>query len=276
MIVIPFSRSRSRESITRSTTAAWALKMPLCRSIASTRVVFPWSTWAMIATLRMSAVLGFMGGALREGAREELPDRFSAVLFEEAGSRPGEAGVADADRLPAFRFDPPVVLPGEPGVLPLVEDEDRFVAQLGELGPPPGAALHRPVGEDRTDHVDHVAGVDLVPDRLQDLPDRRSVRVGAVQEVRHVGEAHVAFGQFLPGEDADAAGAGDLPSFVREIDLLDSVPFRLRAELRLGADGTAAVEDAILLLEHLRLLGMVGWNIGHYITKAAGSRSNVL
>src|SRR5512134_3337696 len=100
MIVIPFSRSRSRESITRSTTAAWALKMPLCRSIASTRVVFPWSTWAMIATLRMSAVVGFMkGGALREGAREELPDRLPAILFQEAGPRPGEEGMADADRL---------------------------------------------------------------------------------------------------------------------------------------------------------------------------------
>src|SRR5512143_775595 len=259
MIVIPFSRSRSRESITRSTTAAWALTMPRWRSVASRRVVFPWSTWAMIATLRMSAVVGFMGrGALREGAREELPDRFAAVLFEEAGSRPGEAWIADADRLPAFRFDPPVVLPGEPGVLSLVEDEDRLVAQLGELGPPPRAALDRPVGEDRADHVDHVAGVDLVPDRLQDLPDRRSVRVGAVQEVRHVGEAHVAPGQFLPGEDADTAGAGDLAAFVREIDLLDSVPLRLHAELRLGADGTAAVEDAILLLQHLRLLEMVG------------------
>src|SRR5512143_4097181 len=207
MIVIPFSRSRSRESITRSTTAAWALKMPLCRSIASTRVVFPCSTWAMIATLRMSAVVGFMGrGALREGAREELPDRFSAVLFEEAGSRPREAGIADADRLPAFRFDPPVVLPGEPGVLSLVDDEDRLVAQLCELGPPPGASLDRTVGEDRADHVDLVAGVDLVPDRLQDLADRGSVGVAPVQEARHVGQAHIPPDQLLPGEDADAAG----------------------------------------------------------------------
>jgi hypothetical protein len=36
------------------------------------------------------------------------------------------------------------------------------------------------------------------------------------------------------------------------------VPFRLRAELRPGADGTAAIEDSILLLQHLRLLEMVG------------------
>ena len=64
--------------------------------------------------------------------------------------------------------------------------------------------------------------------------------------------------QASPGEDPDAAGAGDVAAFVREIDLLDPVPFRLRAELRLGADGTAAVEDAILLLEHRTLLGVGG------------------
>src|SRR5687767_2753301 len=52
MIVIPFSRSRSIESITRSATDSLARKTPLCQSIASTRVVFPWSTWAMMAKLR--------------------------------------------------------------------------------------------------------------------------------------------------------------------------------------------------------------------------------
>jgi len=33
------------------------------------------------------------GGALREGASKELPDRFSAVLFEEAGPRPAKQGL---------------------------------------------------------------------------------------------------------------------------------------------------------------------------------------
>jgi len=53
-IVIPFSRSRSPESRTRSTTAWFERKVPVCRSIASTRVVLPWSTWATIATFRRS------------------------------------------------------------------------------------------------------------------------------------------------------------------------------------------------------------------------------
>src|SRR6266481_2706849 len=54
MIVMPFSRSRSMESMTRSATCSLARKMPDCQSIASTSVVLPWSTWAMMAKFRMS------------------------------------------------------------------------------------------------------------------------------------------------------------------------------------------------------------------------------
>ena len=40
--------------MTRSATSWFARKAPDCQSIASTSVVLPWSTWATIATLRMS------------------------------------------------------------------------------------------------------------------------------------------------------------------------------------------------------------------------------
>src|SRR5215218_5826267 len=53
-IVMPFSRSRSLESIARSSRCAWSPKELVWRSMASTRVVLPWSTWATIATLRRS------------------------------------------------------------------------------------------------------------------------------------------------------------------------------------------------------------------------------
>ena len=53
MIVMPFSRSRSIESMIRSGTDSFARNRPDCHSIASTSVVFPWSTWAMIAMFRM-------------------------------------------------------------------------------------------------------------------------------------------------------------------------------------------------------------------------------
>src|SRR5262249_24639217 len=55
MMVMPFSRSRSIESMMRSGTDSLARKRPDCQSMASTRVVLPWSTWAMIATFRMLA-----------------------------------------------------------------------------------------------------------------------------------------------------------------------------------------------------------------------------
>src|SRR2546421_8534169 len=53
MMVMPFSRSRSIESMIRSATASFWRNRPDCQSMASTSVVLPWSTWAMIATLRM-------------------------------------------------------------------------------------------------------------------------------------------------------------------------------------------------------------------------------
>src|SRR4029077_5133706 len=59
-MVMPRSRSSSFESITRSMTASFSRKMPLCLSMASTSVVLPWSTCAMIAILRMLSFLFFM------------------------------------------------------------------------------------------------------------------------------------------------------------------------------------------------------------------------
>ena len=52
-MVMPRSRSSSLESITRSTTCWLARNWPLWASSLSIRVVLPWSTWAMMAILRM-------------------------------------------------------------------------------------------------------------------------------------------------------------------------------------------------------------------------------
>ncbi len=59
---MPFSRSRSIESMTRSATSWLARKAPDCQSSLSTRVVFPWSTWATIATLRRSERIAMATG----------------------------------------------------------------------------------------------------------------------------------------------------------------------------------------------------------------------
>ncbi|MDP9613270.1 hypothetical protein JOF35_005608 [Streptomyces demainii] len=63
-MVMPFSRSRSLESMTRSSTCWWAANAPACLSMASTRVVLPWSTWATMATLRMSWRVGITSALL--------------------------------------------------------------------------------------------------------------------------------------------------------------------------------------------------------------------
>src|SRR5262245_29386084 len=99
-------------------------------------------------------------------------------------------------------------LPLEPAVLLLIEHEERLVAEFRELRAPARAAAHRPILEDRADHVNLLPIVDLIPERLEHFTDRRAVRVPAVHEARHVLEADVAGFQFLVIEDADAAAAG--------------------------------------------------------------------
>ena len=44
--------------MTRSVTCSWAAKVPDWRSMWSTRVVFPWSTCAMIAMFRRPSLRG--------------------------------------------------------------------------------------------------------------------------------------------------------------------------------------------------------------------------
>jgi hypothetical protein len=56
-IVIPRSRSRSLLSRMRSPARAASRKTFDCFNMPSTSVVLPWSTWAMIAMLRMSSLV---------------------------------------------------------------------------------------------------------------------------------------------------------------------------------------------------------------------------
>src|SRR5690606_5295814 len=136
--------------------------------------------------------------------------------------------------------------PLEPAVALLVEDEQRLVAQLRELRPPAGAALHGLVGQDPAHDVDLLAVVDLVPDRLEHLLEQRRVGIGAVHEPAHVGEAHVAAAQLFLGQHADAAVARVVVALEGEVHLLDAVALGGGAEGRLGAGGGPAVEHAVL------------------------------
>src|SRR5581483_10406131 len=95
------------------------------------------------------------------------------------------------------------------------------------------------------DDVDLLAVVDLVPDGLQPLTDRRRVRVAPVHEASAVFEAAVARLQLFVIEDAHAALADDLVAVEGEVDFLDAVPLGARAEFGFRPRRAAAEQDAI-------------------------------
>src|SRR3979411_1270344 len=77
-MVIPFSRSSGFESMIREPISWFSRKVWLCFSSASTRVVLPWSTWAMIARLRMSClrvvvITGYFGSGTKRKPRAAEP-----------------------------------------------------------------------------------------------------------------------------------------------------------------------------------------------------------
>ena len=112
-IVIPFSRSRSLESITRSGTMKCASMCPDCFSIASTRVVLPWSTCAMIATFLISP---------REAEPPLGPGMVSSLVM--VGSERGDDSMASIEagetgrRQASRRRSPPRTMPPRYGPSP--------------------------------------------------------------------------------------------------------------------------------------------------------------
>src|SRR5690606_37087598 len=102
-IVIPRSRSRGFESMTRSSTTWLSRKAPAWRSILSTRVVLPWSTCAMMAMLRiMYRIVRVSCTALENNGTRGLdgtPQFTGRARVEGEGERslraePGEGGAS--------------------------------------------------------------------------------------------------------------------------------------------------------------------------------------
>src|SRR4051812_33621482 len=99
-IVMPFSRSRSIESMTRSLTSWFSRNDPDCQSIASTSVVFPWSTCATIATFRSSLRLI---KAFLPRARSEIRD---SNAYEEGRELHGASGRPRSHGSNGVRLEP--------------------------------------------------------------------------------------------------------------------------------------------------------------------------
>src|SRR5689334_13924798 len=97
-----------------------------------------------------------------------------------------DCGRRRSERLPV------VTGPVKPSVPILIEHEKRLVTELRELGTPARASANGLVRLYRTDDVNLLAVIHLVPKRLKNLANRRAVGVSPVHQTRDILEAHVA------------------------------------------------------------------------------------
>src|SRR5437868_2302598 len=105
-MVMPFSRSRSIESRTRSATSWFSRNEPDCHSSASTSVVLPWSTCATIATLRRSSRRAMDGHGSRDRGLEDCGLAEQRLdLGEEVGHRLHAIARTELEHLRPVRGD---------------------------------------------------------------------------------------------------------------------------------------------------------------------------
>ncbi len=149
-MVMPFSLSRSPESMTRSVSSWLARNAPVWRRRASTRVVLPWSTWATMATFRMSSRL-FMGeptiedgcgvpyGGPQAAGRNAAPEPASTWRDRLGGQ--GQDGRFGLEPDPVPRVGPPTHHP--PGAVALGVAQRLDQGDERELGPDRGPTRPR-------------------------------------------------------------------------------------------------------------------------------------
>src|SRR3984885_1616493 len=182
-MVMPFSRSRSPESMTRSVISWWAPNAPVWRKRASTRVVLPWSTWATMATLRMSSrvcmgvtTIGAVSGVSCRSPGSTLRGPEQGHGTGHGDHAQGEGDLVDLEADEVTRIGPPPHdSPRWPGVAGLQGLGQRHPA---ELGPDRGSA--RPTEDDQV-HRDRVPpAVGTAAPNLGAAPDGQEGGVWAV------------------------------------------------------------------------------------------------
>src|SRR5439155_3268356 len=196
-IVIPFSRSSSSESMTRSATSSFARKEPACQSRASTSVVLPWSTCATIATLRRSLRLAV--AAIPRGGLPLRPPAAAARVQQLRGSR------AHSGLLELLVVTEPS---GDPARLGLLVREDEGDRRSAAAGPARAAgAVDVALVLVRRVEVDHVrdvveveaAGGDVGGDQRRDLAGLEAGQRPLAGALRHVA-VHRGGGDAMPGQ----------------------------------------------------------------------------
>src|SRR5690606_15099623 len=177
---------------------------------------------------------------------DQLIDCAPAVRLQDAGASARDVRMRNGRPLAAGATVPCRSVPGEPGVLSLVEDVQRLVAEFRELGAPARPAAHGAIVLNGADDVDLLAVVHLIPDGLEDLPNRRRVLcVAPVHQAADVLEADVARRELLVIEDAESARAGDVVARETEVHFFDAVTLGGLAEGLLGARRAARKQDAV-------------------------------
>src|SRR5215212_6903471 len=171
-IVMPRSFSRSFESITRSATRWFSRKAPDCARSLSTRVVFPWSTWAMIAMLR-----NFMGRP-----KQSCPARgaVSASRAIQAGEMMSQGPYRDGPAAAIGRGAPgPPLRPCSGRRWPRPASRSGWWAASGRRGPRakapvrPGAAHHH--------HLADILGREEPDELVRPVDDEKRGRLRAVE-----------------------------------------------------------------------------------------------
>src|SRR5262245_7012835 len=158
-MVMPRSRSRALESSTRSATCSLARKTPVWCSMPSTSVVLPWSTWAMMATLRTS------------GRRRDME---TCMVTVAAGSVKGAAGSSGTQKPGAEPGEVLLILARAEAVAPRVLDAHE--------AKPPGEAA---AGIDRRQHSLRLVGARDRDERVLDTIHHQERRVHQPSRVRY-------------------------------------------------------------------------------------------
>src|SRR5262245_16866883 len=186
-MVMPRWRSSSLESRMHSWASSDARNSPDCLRIWSTSVVLPWSTWAMIATLRRSVRCAFMPALLVRGCRVR-EERYTILRNRRTPAMPTLYLIRHAEAVPH----------GDPGYAdddrPLTDEGRRDARALGAALAARGiifdVVLSSPLPRARTTAQELIAGMggpapplefvdELAPDAKSRKLDRRLLKYDA-------------------------------------------------------------------------------------------------
>src|SRR6185369_17752799 len=120
-----------------------------------------------------------------------------------------------------------------PSIRFLVEDEEWFVTELGELCAPAGSTFNGAVRQYVPNDIDFLAVIDLMPDGLKNFFECRCVGKRAIHQSAYIGKADVALLQLLMSQHANSSRPRIVMSLEREVHFFNAVTFGRGSKSRL-------------------------------------------